>query len=143
MVGIIVDDDVVTGPVPIVDVGEVEGGDAEVEAVKPEAAGTTAGEMPDVAAAEAASEMAVSPGMIEVEASIFAALFMADPVALFVNVRTGGRGAVCIGRGSGGMATSGRWAAFGDRRMSSLGMFSGPLLRESRNGAKQEQRTNG
>lgn len=64
MVGIFVDD-VVAVPEPAVAEAEVIGSDAEKETTEAEAAGAAAGEMPDVAAAEAAGEASVLKGMIE------------------------------------------------------------------------------
>jgi len=87
VVGIFVDDDVVAVPEPVAAVGEIECADAEIEAAEPEAAGTASGEMPDVAAAEAAGEVAVLPGMIEMHAGIVTAGVVADPFAVGMDVR--------------------------------------------------------
>lgn len=63
---------------------------------------------------------------------------MADPVALRVDMRTGRRCAMLFGLRSRDMTANGSWPAFGNGRMSSLGMFA-PLLRESGDGTEQEQ----
>lgn len=142
VVGILVDDDVVGIPKPVIAIGDVKGSDAEVEAAEPEAARTAAGEAPDVFGAEAGGEVAVRPRMIEMEAGVRGTLFMADPVPLCVDVRTDRRCAVLLGLGSRGMAANGSWAVLGNgRMMSSLRMF-GLLLRESRDGTEQEQSKN-
>jgi hypothetical protein len=118
VVGVFVDDDVVTVPVPAVDVGEVEGGYAPVEAAEPEAGGAAAGEAPDVAGAEAGGEAAVLPGMVEVEAGIVGAVVVADPVVGFIVVRGVGMafvvGEVVVLRGAWGSVV-GFWAVLGDR----------------------------
>lgn len=73
VVGIIVNDDVIAGPVPVVTIAKVRGGDAEVEAAEPEAARTAASETPDVFGTKPGGEMAVRPGMIEMEAGVLRA----------------------------------------------------------------------
>ena len=87
VVGIVVEDDVVAIPVPVITETEIEVGDGEVEAVEPEAAGDTTFETPDMVATEAAGEVSVLPGMIEVVVGIIAAGVVADPLAVGVNVR--------------------------------------------------------
>ena len=82
VVGVFVDDDVVGVPVPAVDVGEVPGGYAEVEASEPEAGGSASAEAPDVGGTEAGGEVAVLPGVVEVVVGIVAAGVVADPAAL-------------------------------------------------------------
>ncbi len=85
MVGIIVDDDVVTIPIPVVAKADVIGSDAEIETAEPETVGTSSGEVPDVA--DAAGEMAVLPRVIEAVVRIVAACVVADPFADRVDVR--------------------------------------------------------
>lgn len=70
VIGIFVDDDVVASPVPVVAIANVRACNAEIETVKPEAGRTAAGEMPDMAFAKAAAEVAMLPRMIEMEAGI-------------------------------------------------------------------------
>jgi hypothetical protein len=69
-------------------------GDAEVEATEPETVWASAADMPDVATAEAAGEASVLPGMVDVVVRIVAAGVMADPLAVGVDVRGVGAGAV-------------------------------------------------
>jgi hypothetical protein len=89
VVRIVVDDDVVRGPVPVATVVEVVGGYAEVESAEPETAWATATETPDVSAANLTGKMSVLPGMIEMIVGV-AASCVSDPGVIAVNVR-------CIG----------------------------------------------
>ena len=105
MVGVFVDDDVVGVPEPSVDVAEVVGGYAEVEATEPEAGGAASAETPDVGGAEACGEVAVLPGVVEVIVGIVWAAVVADPVGV-INVRgvgvAGGVGEVVVVGWAGG-----------------------------------------
>ena len=85
VIRVCVDYDVVGIPVPIIAVGEVEGRDAPVEIVEPEAIRSTAGKMPDVAAAEAPGEVSVLKRAIEMVVDVAAAGVMANPLVA-VNV---------------------------------------------------------
>ena len=82
MVGVIVDDDVVTVPQPVADVACIEWGNAEVESAEPEAAGTATDEAPAVARAESSFETAVFPRMVEVEPGVIPSLIVADPLVI-------------------------------------------------------------
>ena len=88
VVGIVVDDDVVAIPEPVVAEAEVIGRDAEIKTAEPEATGAATAEVPDVAAADAAGEASVLPGMVEVVVNVVAASVMADPFAVGVDVRS-------------------------------------------------------
>jgi len=79
VIGIIVDDDVVGIPEPVVTVTKVVGSYGEVETAEPEAAGTTASEAPDVAATNTAGEVAMLPRMIQTVMRVVAAGIMAHP----------------------------------------------------------------
>lgn len=87
MIGVVVDDDIVAVPEPIVAVGDVEGRDTEVESAKPEAAGTATNQAPAMTRADAAFEVTMLPGMVEVEAGIVTSLIVAHPFAVVVYVR--------------------------------------------------------
>jgi len=87
MVGVFVDDNVVAVPKPFTAVTQVKRRDAEEKAAEPEAARTTSPKAPTVTSAETASEAAMIPGMIEVEAAIIAAEIVAHPLAVVVDVR--------------------------------------------------------
>ena len=113
VVGIFVDHDLVAVPVPVVAIGEIKRGNAEVEAAKPEAAGAASADAPDVAAAEAAGEAAMLPGMIEVEAGVVASSVVSNPLAVVVDVRSFGM--ACPGRRTPGAAGSARERAMGRR----------------------------
>lgn len=88
MVGIFVDYDLVAVPEPVRAQGQVKGGNAESEAAKPETVGPASCNAPDVAAAEAAGEAAMFPGMVEMEARIIAPVIMADPFTVVMDVRS-------------------------------------------------------
>jgi len=112
VVGIFVDHDLVAVSEPVIAEAEVKSGDAEIEAAKPETAGTAAQNAPDVAAAEAAGEASVLPGMIEVEAGIIGAGVVPDPLAVVVDVRGFGM-AFFVGSGRPGRrAMRSRWTVF-------------------------------
>ena len=87
MVGIVIDDDVIAGPIPVGNIAQIKGSDAEVEAAKPETARIAAHDAPPVCRSEAAFEVAMLPGMIEVEPGIIASLIVADPLAVVMDVR--------------------------------------------------------
>src|SRR5579863_7875219 len=117
VVGVFVNNDVVAIPEPVVAVGEVECADAEVETAEPEAAGSTAAEMPDMTAAEASREVAVFPGMVQMHAGIVASGIVADPLAVGGDVRSVGVSGFVVEvrffRGGRGMRC-GRWAVGGN-----------------------------
>jgi hypothetical protein len=79
--------DIVTIPIPVVGIGHVEWGDAEIEAVKPEAVGSAALDSPEVPAAETAVKAAVFPGMVEAEACVATIAVVPDPFPVAVDVR--------------------------------------------------------
>ena len=90
VIGILVNDNLVGVPQPFVAVADIRIGNAEVEAAEPETAGTAANDAPDMAAAEAAVEVAVLPGMLDMEAGVIAAGVVADPLPVGVDVRSFG-----------------------------------------------------
>lgn len=82
--GIVVEDHVVTEPVPSAHVADIKGRDPEVEAVKEEAIRTSAAQTVDVLRTEAAGEVTMFPGVIEVIVRI--ASGMANPAAVVMDV---------------------------------------------------------
>jgi uncharacterized membrane protein len=94
VVGVVVNHDIVAIPIPVIAVGQVKRGDAEVEAAKPETAGIATFNAPPVPATEAAFKAAVFPGVIEVEAYVVAATVMSDPFVVAMDV--GGVGVMLI-----------------------------------------------
>ena len=149
VVGVFVDDDLVAVPEPTVAEADVIGSDAEIEATEPEAGRTAAGEMPDMAAAKAAGEMAMLPRMIEMIVRIVGAGVMANPLAVVVYVRRFGMARLIGVSGSfGGSAVRSSFRrrratlrnvsvadVFGRRSR----MLPASILRESGNGTEQEQ----
>jgi hypothetical protein len=87
MVGVFVDYDIVAIPEPVIAEGKVKRRDREVETAEPEAAGTASPQAPDMAAAEAAGEAAMLPGVIEVEAGLVSAVVVPYPPAIVVDMR--------------------------------------------------------
>ena len=105
VVGVVVDDDVVAVPEPVIGVGQVKRGNAEVEAVKPKTVGAASGKVPAVAGAEAAGEAAVLEGMIDVEASIISSGIVTHPLTVVMDVRCFGMAcAVAVGSPGRGLA---------------------------------------
>ncbi len=86
VVGVIVDHDVIAVPEPVIAVGKVKGADAEIEATEPESIGAASTESPRVAAANAASEVAVFPGMVQMEAGVVVSVVMSNPLSVVVDV---------------------------------------------------------
>jgi hypothetical protein len=87
VVGVIVNHDLVAIPKPVIAIGKVEGSHGEVGIVEPEPLAASAGKMPNVIFADASSEPAVFPWVIEVVPRIVTARIMADPFAVRMNVR--------------------------------------------------------
>lgn len=152
VIGIVVDYDLVGGPIPVVTKAVVKGCHAEVEAAEPEAFAVAAFDVPLMAAADAACEAAMLPGMIEVIVRIIAPGIVADPLIVGVNVRGLGVsffvgifrrflwGNVLRRAGWSGPASRNMAVAHIVRRRSATVFFF--FLRESRNRTDQEQRKN-
>lgn len=87
VVGIFVDHDGIAVPVPVTGVVVIKGRYAEVEAVEPEAFAVSSSKVKLMAAAKAAVEAAVFPGMIQVVVRIAATGIVTDPMVIVVNVR--------------------------------------------------------
>jgi hypothetical protein len=87
VIGVFVDHDIVAIPEPVAGIVKVKRGDAEVIAAKPETAGIASLNAPPVSTAEATVEAAVLPGVIDVEAVVFAPTPVSDPFAVAVDVR--------------------------------------------------------
>ncbi len=114
MVGIFIDDDVIAVPEPVAAEANVIRSDTEIEAAEPEAVGAASGEMPDVAAAEAAGKASVLPGMIEVVVGIVGTGVVADPFAVRMDVRRVGMSGLVVevrsSPGTGCATGAGPWA---------------------------------
>ena len=87
VIGVFIDHDVVAIPPPVITESDVKRGNAEIESAEPETIGPASGEMPDVAAAEAAGEMAMLPRMVEMVVGIIAAGIVTHPLSIAVDVR--------------------------------------------------------
>ena len=90
VVRIFIDHDLIGAPIPGIAEGEVNGSDGEIETAEPEALSIATCNAPHVAFAEAAGEVPVLPGMIEMIVRIIGAGIVADPLVVSVNVRSVG-----------------------------------------------------
>src|SRR5208337_4503258 len=88
VVGIVVNHDLVSVPHPVVAVTVVIRGNAEIETAEPEAIASSAGQMPNVPAANSARKVPVLPRVVEVIVAISRAGFVADPFAVRMDVRS-------------------------------------------------------
>lgn len=88
VIRVVIDYDLVAVPEPVVGIGQVKWRDAEIEAAKPKAVGTTSCNAPHVTTAEAAGEASMLERMIEVEAGVLSPSVMPDPLAIMVDVRS-------------------------------------------------------
>ena len=86
MVGIVVNHNIVPGPVPAIAIGIIGRSDAEIETAKPESIPAASGKVPYVVAADPPGKVAVLPRMIEVVTGVTRAAFMPHPLAVSVNV---------------------------------------------------------
>jgi len=86
VIRILVDDDFVGVPEPTIAEAKIVRGDAKVEPAKPEAVRAASCKVPDVVRAEAAREVSVLPGMIDMEMSITSASVVPDPLITFIDV---------------------------------------------------------
>jgi predicted anti-sigma-YlaC factor YlaD len=87
VVGIVVDDDGIAVPVPVIGVVVIVGSYAEIEGAEPEAVAVSTSQVILMAAAKAAGKAAVFPGMIEVIVRVAATGIVTDPVVIVVDVR--------------------------------------------------------
>jgi hypothetical protein len=89
MIGIFVDHDVVSAPVPIAAVAKIIWSHREIESAEPESTGTTALNAENMAAAKSAVEMPMFPGAINVIVIVVATGIVAYPlVSAGVDVRS-------------------------------------------------------
>ncbi len=86
VIGIVVNDDVIRIPEPAVAETNIIRSHGEVEPTEPEAAGPSAYETPDVAAAETAGEVAMLPRMIQMVMRVVGAGVMAHPLFAPIDV---------------------------------------------------------
>jgi hypothetical protein len=87
VVGVVVNHHVVAVPIPVIGVGKVKRGDAEVEATKPETPGIPTLDAPPMSAAEATLKATVLPRMVQVEAVVIPPPVVTNPFAVVVHVR--------------------------------------------------------
>jgi len=86
VVGVFVNHYVVAVPIPVIGVGKVKRGDAEVEATKPETAGIPTLDAPTMSTTEATLKAAVLPRMVQVEAVVIPPHVVTNPFAVVVDV---------------------------------------------------------
>ena len=91
MVGVIVNNNGVAVPIPIVDIGVIVRSHAEVSAIEPKALAVPALQVEDVAGSETECKSAVFKRTIDVEALVMPfPIVMPDPLAVRVDVRSVG-----------------------------------------------------
>ena len=138
VIGVVIDDDLIAIPIPVITVGQIKRGNPEVEAVKPKAVGPASGKVPHMVRAEAAGEASMFERMIQVEASIIVPVIMADPFAVVMDVR--GFGVAWFV-----MADRPGWRAMGNRRTvfwnvsATDGMAAGFMVVVLRHGGKRKE----
>jgi len=88
MIGIVVEDNVVVIPIPIINVPDIIGRDAEVKATKPEASGTTAFDPPDMASTDPLRKMTMLPGVVKMIVSVVVSTVVPDPLVVRMDVRS-------------------------------------------------------
>jgi hypothetical protein len=88
VIGVVVNTYFIRIPVPVVTVPNVIWSYGKVEAVEPEAVGTSATKSPDMTATEASSEAAMFIGVVEMVTPIASARVMANPLSVGVYVRS-------------------------------------------------------
>lgn len=88
MVWVLIDHYVVTVPEPVTAIVKVKRRDGEIETAKPEPTRPSADQAPAMVWTEAALEMAMFPGVIDVKAGIIASLVMANPLAVPMDMRS-------------------------------------------------------
>jgi hypothetical protein len=86
MVRVLIDDDRVRTPEPVLAIRDVLWSNAPVVIGKPEALWSAAGQMPDVLRTEPAGEVAMFPGMVQVITGVVPALIVPDPLAVRMHV---------------------------------------------------------
>ena len=87
MVGVVVDNNVIVVPIPVVNISDIKRSHAEVVSAEPEAARTAAPKPPNKPRPEAALEVAVFPRMIQVESGVVRARIVSDPFPVLVDMR--------------------------------------------------------
>src|SRR5579863_9143749 len=86
VIGIVINNDVISIPVPVSTVAQIIGRYAEVESAEPKPARAASREMPDVARSKAACESSMLVRVIHMIVSIIPSRIMADPLAVRVDV---------------------------------------------------------
>jgi hypothetical protein len=88
MIGIVIYDNLIAVPVPIVDEAVIDRGYPEIESAKPEPLPVAASKMEDVPTADAAGKSSMLPWMVHVITSVVAACLMSNPLIVIVDVRS-------------------------------------------------------
>lgn len=87
MVRIVIDHDVVTGPVPAVAIRQVIRSDAKIKAAKPKTVRAPSRQVPHMRGAKSAREMPMLPRMIQMVVRIIRSRVMSNPMAVVVDMR--------------------------------------------------------
>ena len=92
MIGVVINNNFITAPVPAVAVTSIIGSDAEEESAKAEPVRSAAVQMPRVAATNAAGKTAVFPRMMKMVVRVVSACIVAHPLAIIVHSTCGASG---------------------------------------------------
>ena len=87
MIRIIVDNDIVSVPVPVAGISKIIGCNAEVKSVEPETVWPTACQSPNVTRTKAAREAPMCPRMIQVIVGIIPSAVVSYPASIGMDVR--------------------------------------------------------
>jgi hypothetical protein len=145
VVWIVINHDLVRIPEPVITKAVLVWGNAKVEAAKPEALPVPSYKPKDMAGTEPSREVPVLPRMIEMVVRIITAGVMPDPLIVRIDVRgvrvPGLVAIIAVFRG-GRPFTSNRSRPLRRNVVPApftLGVFTAPGLRESRNGKDQQR----
>src|SRR5882724_10045628 len=87
MIGVFIDHDVITVPIPAIAIDNIVIGNGKEEAAEPEATRPAAFKPEDMARPKAAGEVSMRPWTIYMEVLIMAARVMSDPAVVRMNMR--------------------------------------------------------
>lgn len=132
VIGIIIEDDVIGIPIPVADVPDIKGSDAEVVSAEPETARSAACDSPEAFASDGSGEAPVLPRVVEMEARISPAEIVPYPLAIGMDMRRRGMAfsiperplRFVVGRTTIGGRSAARYIAVADIAGAASPMFS-------------------
>ena len=87
VIGVLVDDDIVSIPVPSINEAKIDRRDAPVPSIEGEAIGASTAEVPSVRWSESAYEAAMFKGVVDMKVCIVATGVVTHPLISLINVR--------------------------------------------------------